>query len=100
MTLCDTFFGKISIFLVCNHVTRRPCWVSIPSNFFSKNIHMKMEFSLLTRGEKCFVLDHQHGCRDVTCKLAILVSPLDSMMHCLQYYCSFISLECKTIAPS
>ena len=59
---------------------------------------MKMEFSLLTRGENVVVLDH--GRHDVTCKLAILVSPLDSMMHCLQNYCSFISLESKTIAPS
>ena len=36
----------------------------------------------------------------ITSMTIILVSPLDSMMHCLQYYCSFISLESKTIAPS
>ena len=54
----------------------------------------------LTKERNVFVLDHQHGDHDVTCKLAILVSPLDSVMHCLQYYCSFTSLECKTIAPS
>ena len=31
----------------------------------------RRKWSLVPRGEKCFVLDQQHGRRDVTCKPAI-----------------------------
>ena len=29
----------LSLFLVCNHETRRPCWGSLQYNFFTKNLH-------------------------------------------------------------
>ena len=50
-----------SLFLVCNHVTRRPCWGSKQKNISSK----------FPEERNAFVLDHQHGCCDVTCKPAI-----------------------------
>ena len=34
-----------SIFLVCNHVTRRPCWWSIQYEFLSRTIYLKVEVS-------------------------------------------------------
>ena len=37
-----------SIFLICNHVTRRPCWWST-IEFFSWRIYMKIEFSFQRR---------------------------------------------------
>ena len=56
-------------FLVCNHVTRHPCQGSIEHNFFSKNLHEnRIQFP---EERNPFVLDRQHGRRDVTCKPAI-----------------------------
>ena len=58
------------IFLVCNHVTRRPCWGSKQKNISSKNLHEnRVQFP---EERNAFVLDHQHSRRDVTCKPAIL----------------------------
>ena len=51
-------FGKFrysSLFLACNHVTRRPCLWCVGGQYnriFSRNIYMKIGFS--SRGEKCF----------------------------------------------
>ena len=57
------------LFLVCNHMTRRPCWGSKQKNISSKNLHEnRVQFP---EKRNAFVLDHQHGCRDVTCKPAI-----------------------------
>ena len=57
------------LFLVCNHVTRRPCWGSKQKNISSKNLHEnRVQFP---EKRNAFVLDHQHGCCDVTCKPAI-----------------------------
>ena len=62
--------GLGALFLVCNHVTRRPCWGSIQQKFCSKNLHENgVQFP---EERNAFVLDHQHGRRDVTCKPAIL----------------------------
>ena len=56
-------------FLVCNHVTRRPCWRSKHYNFFWKNLHKnRVKFP---EERNAFVLDHQFGRRDITCKPAI-----------------------------
>ena len=70
------FLGELAsvhvhrLFLVCNHVTRRPCWGSKQKKLFWKNLH---ENRVLFPGERnAFVLDHHHGHRDVTCKPAIL----------------------------
>ena len=63
------FLPKFSLFLVCNHVTRRPCWGSKQKNISSKNLHEnRVQFP---EERKAFVLDQQHGRRDVTCKPAI-----------------------------
>ena len=56
-------------FLVCNHVTRRPCWGSKEKNISSKNLHENRVY--FPEERNAFVLDHQHGCREVTCKPAI-----------------------------
>ena len=56
-------------FLVCNHVTRRPCWGSKQKKLFWKNLHENRV--LFPEERNAFVLDHQHGRRDVTCKPAI-----------------------------
>ena len=57
------------LFLVCNHVTRRPCWGSKQKNISLKNLHEnRVQFP---EESNAFVLDHQHGRRDVTCKPAI-----------------------------
>ena len=61
--------GTPVLFLVCNHVTRRPCWGSKEKNISSKNLHEnRVSFP---EERNAFVLDHQHGRRDVTCKPAI-----------------------------
>ena len=61
-----------SLFLVCNHVTRRPCWGSKQKNISSNNLHEnRVQFP---EERNAFVLDHQHGRRDVTCKPAILTA--------------------------
>ena len=60
---CSRFQQTMStLFLVCNHVTRRPCWGSKQKNISSKNLH---------ENRNAFVLDHQHGRRDVTSKAKI-----------------------------
>ena len=65
-----------SVVLVCNHVTRRPCWGSKQKNIFSKNLHENRVW--FPEERNAFVLDHQHGRHDVTCKPAIkLNSPTD-----------------------
>ena len=47
----------------------QPCWGSIEQNFFSKNLHEnRIQFP---EERNPFVLDRQHGRRDVTCKPAI-----------------------------
>ena len=58
------------LFLVCNHVTRRPCWWSIQRNFSAK---IASKYSSFPSGEKCFCFAHQHGRRDVTCQPAITI---------------------------
>ena len=56
-------------FLICNQMTWRPCWGSIQQNFFPKNLHEnRVQFP---EERNAFVLDHQHGRRDVTCKPAM-----------------------------
>ena len=61
--------GTPVLFLVCNHVTRRPYWGSKQKNISSKNLHEnRVSFP---EERNTFVLDHQHGRRDVTCKPAI-----------------------------
>ena len=65
-------YPVLNIFLVCNHVTRRPWLLSVQQNF-SRRIYMRKEFSSQRR-KTLFVLDRQHGRRGVTCKLAILCS--------------------------
>ena len=63
----DTIWSK---FLVCNHVTRRPCWMTVQQNFFWKNLHEnRVKFP---EERKAFVLDIQCDRRDVTCKPAIV----------------------------
>ena len=63
----DTIWSK---FLVCNHVIRRPCWMTIQPNFFWKNLHEnKVKFS---EERSAFVLDIQRDRCDVTCKPAIV----------------------------
>ena len=53
-------------FLVCNHLTRRPCWGLKQKNVSSQNLHEnRVQFP---EERNAFVLDHQHGRRDVTCK--------------------------------
>ena len=42
-------------FLVCNHVTWRPCWGSINGCIFSWRIYMKMEFSSQRRKKLLFL---------------------------------------------
>ena len=62
--------GWNGLFLVCNHVTRRPCRSSIQYNLISKNLHEnRVQFP---EERNAFVHDRQHGCRDVTCNLTIL----------------------------
>ena len=56
------------VLLVCNHVTRRPCWGLKQKKLFSKNLHENRV--LFPEERNAFVLDHQHGRRDVTCKPA------------------------------
>ena len=61
-------------FLVCNHGTRRPCWGSLGEKtieFFLKELHDSNRV-YFPKDWNAFVLDHGHGCRDVTCKPAIL----------------------------
>ena len=53
----------------CNHVTRRRCWGSIQKNFFSKNLHENRVY--FSEERNAFVLDHEHGCRDITFKLSV-----------------------------
>ena len=71
--------ATLSIFLVCNHVTRRPCWRSIQQNIFLKNLHEnRVKF---TEERNAFVFDLQYGRRDVTWKPAMAsllhgISPL------------------------
>ena len=39
--------NHLSIFLVCNHVTRRPCWMCVDSQYnriFSRRIYMKIGY--------------------------------------------------------
>ena len=50
----------------CNHVVRQPFWASIQQNFFlTKDLH---ETGVQFPEERnVFILDHQHGRRDVTC---------------------------------
>ena len=56
-------------FLVCNHVTRRPCWRSIQQNICLKNLHEnRVKFP---EERNAFVFYLQYGCRDVTCKPAM-----------------------------
>ena len=57
------------IFLVCNHVTRRPCWGSKQKNISKNLLENRVQFP---EERNAFVLDHQHSRRDVTCKPAIL----------------------------
>ena len=67
-------------------MTRWPCWGqseaycpeaglyasgSIQWNFLSKNLHENRVW--LPKERTSFTLDHQHGHRDVTCKLAIIL---------------------------
>ena len=62
-----------AIFLVCTHLTRRPCWLAIQYNFFSQNLHNnKVSFPA---ERQIIVLAIQHGRRDVRCKPSI-VNPL------------------------
>ena len=51
------------LFLVCNHVTRRPCW-----GVNTIEIYMKIE-SKFPDDRITFILVHQHGCREDMCKL-------------------------------
>ena len=62
----------LSMFLVCNHVTRRPRWGSKQYNFFSKNLRENRV--KLPEERNAFVLDLQHGRRDVTCTQAMYVN--------------------------
>ena len=56
------------IFLVCNRVTRQPCWMTIQYNYFLRNLHEnRVKFR---EARNAFVLVIQHGCRDVMCKPA------------------------------
>ena len=50
-------------------MTRRPCWGSKQKKLFSKNLHENRV--LFPEERNAFVLDHQHGRRDITCKPAI-----------------------------
>ena len=74
------------LFLVCDHVTRWPCGGSIQYNFFSNNLHEnRVSFP---EESNAFVLDHQHGRRDVTCKPAILCT----FVHFLVAFCLLHSM--------
>ena len=56
-------WGHLMEFLVCNHVTRWPCWMIIYNRIFLE----KFTWNRVPRGGKCFCSCH----RDVTCKAAI-----------------------------
>ena len=58
-----------SEFLICNHLTRRPCWGSIKYTFFSKNLHENIV--QFPEERNASFLNHLHGRRGVTCKPAI-----------------------------
>ena len=69
--LLTLYINKLSLddiiyreFLVCNQLTRRPCWCQY------NRIFLEVEFSSQRR-EMLLPLDHQHGRRDVTRKPAI-----------------------------
>ena len=66
----DRFSGwSPLVFLVCSHVTRRPCWGSKQYKF-SRRIYMNKGFSSQRR-EMLFFLDHHQGRPYVTCKPAM-----------------------------
>ena len=59
----------VFVFISFDPLTWRPCWESIQQNFLSKKLH---EIGVNFPEERnAFVLDYQHGFRDVTCKPAI-----------------------------
>ena len=52
-----------------SHIMLTFLYWSIQYNYFLKNLHEK--WSLVPRGQICFVVDHQHGLRDVTSNPAL-----------------------------
>ena len=71
---CPESFGRgLSVFnvefLVCHHLTRRPCWRSKQKSFSSKNLHENGVY--FPEERNAFAVDHQRGRRDVTYKPAI-----------------------------
>ena len=91
------------LFLVCNRVTRRPCWWSIQKNVFGK-ICIKINRVHFPEERNAFVFDPQHGRRDVTCKPAIAwanrsVWVHHSLLHFLPYYMLYFraTLKCSML---
>lgn len=56
--------------MVCNHVTKLPCWMTKQYNFLYR-ICMKKEFSSQGRDTILFWLVIMHGRHDISCKPAI-----------------------------
>ena len=74
-------------FLVCNHVTRRPCWMCVSgqcNRIFPRRIYMKIGYGSQRREMLLFwpPTHHQHGRRDVTCKAAIVYEIPDIFPGC------------------